>query len=133
MSKHTRKLAILASTTLTANYVATSDYRVDGGYQLVIGANYTPKAAQTNRIAYIKVEFSGDDTTYYQETSYTVSGASVTHSQGEHLFTGATGGTSYKYVISVPIAANYVRISFKEDGASNFGTLALDLLVSEEI
>lgn len=61
--------------------------------------------------AELKVEFSHDGTTYYQETFSAVSSTTSTDSLGEHTYS-ATGN----YRIAVPIKDNYIKISVKGTG-----------------
>jgi len=59
----------------------------------------------------LKVEFSHDGTTYYQETASAVAGGTSTESLLIHTIT-ATGN----YRISVPLKDNYVKISAQGTG-----------------
>ncbi len=103
--------SIRASAVLTTSYVAgtvigpTSDANdsVPSYNQMVLYVSFTIGSLTNGKI---KVEFSHDGTTYYQETYSNVSAGVSTESLGDHTMAG-TGN----YRIPVPIKDNYVRIS----------------------
>jgi hypothetical protein len=61
--------------------------------------------------AQIKVEFSNDNSTYYQETAMSISGGTVTDTLAAHTI-AATGN----YRIAIPMNDRYVKISAKGTG-----------------
>jgi hypothetical protein len=70
--------------------------------------------------AEIKIEFSSDNSTWYQEAFGAISGGIDTLSLGEHTI-GATG----KYRISTPIKDRYIRVSVKGTGTVTDSSLAI--------
>lgn len=72
----------------------------------------------------IKVEYSHDGTTYYQDTFESISGGTSTLSLGNYTFT-STGN----YVISLPIKFNYVKVSAKGTGTVTSSSLLLDAVI----
>ena len=73
--------------------------------------------------AEIKVEFSPDNSTFYQETAMLISGGTVTDSLAAHAIT-ATGN----YRIAIPMNDRYVRVSAKGTGtvtSSEMGITAI--------
>lgn len=133
MSKISTDLVVRASATLTATAVAATAVDVKHAYEGILSVTYTPKAAQSNRNLTIIVYTSPDNSTYYQETSTSLSSGTVTHYVATHVFTGATGGTAYTYTISIPLAHKYLKVYANEDGSDNFGTAAISLTYSEEV
>lgn len=71
----------------------------------------------------IKVEFSGDNSTFYQETIATDNGATgiIDHTLAERKFT-----TSGNYRIAIPIEDGYVRISTKGTGTLTTTTIGIN-------
>ena len=69
----------------------------------------------------IKVEFSHDGTTWYQETFENISGAESTESLGHHTY-AATGN----YVLAVPLKYNKIRVSAIGNGTVTSSLLQLD-------
>lgn len=74
--------------------------------------------------AQIKVEFSHDGTTYFQDTFATISGATATMVNGDYSL-ASTGN----YVISIPINFNYIKISAKGTGTATASSMTLDAIV----
>jgi len=72
----------------------------------------------------VKVEYSHDGTTYFQETFLDIAGAVATGFLGEYKFTG-TG----KFIISIPIKANYIKISALGTGTVTSSLMTLSAVV----
>jgi len=72
----------------------------------------------------IKVEYSHDGSTYFQETFLSISGGTATASLGVYTFTG-TGA----YIISVPIKANYIKISAIGTGTVTNSSMTVNAVV----
>lgn len=68
----------------------------------------------------VKVEFSADNTTWYQETSSSISSGTSTDSLEAHTHT-ATGN----YRIAVPISDRYIRVSVKGTGTVTSSSVAV--------
>jgi len=104
---------VRASAVLTTGYVAGtvldySNVNPSQYNQLVILWSFTIGSLTSGEL---KVEFSHDGTTYYQETFSSVSSGTSTESLGEHTQTG-TGN----YRLAIPLKDNYVKISVKGTG-----------------
>lgn len=134
-----------AGATLTAAYSgnrSANNIGVGGIEQVVLIGIYTPKAGQSNRIMYLKPEFSFDGgTSWYPFSTGDDAAASsniivTTMYDNEFAMVGATGGTTYYQ--RVPIAINeygvgespLMRVSIKESGSDNFGTGAVIYSIS---
>jgi len=76
--------------------------------QLILYVTFT-KGSLTS--AEFKVEFSPDNSTFYQESAMLIAGGTVTDSIAEHSVT-ATGN----YRICIPMNDRYVRVSAKGTG-----------------
>lgn len=74
--------------------------------------------------AEIKVEFSTDQTTYYQETFGSISGGTETDTLGIHQI-GATG----KYRIPIQLKDRFVKISAKGTGTVTNSLMAISAVV----
>ena len=96
--------------------------------------SYVPKAAQTNRYVDILVEFSNDGTNYYPLTTVVPTVVEIgDYVSGTDSTTGipiivpgdktSTGGTAYKATYDGENVSDWFRISAREDGSANFGTL----------
>ncbi len=72
----------------------------------------------------IKVEYSHDGTTYYQETFLTITGGTAAASNGVYTMS-ATGN----YIFSIPIKANYIKISAIGTGTVTSSSMTIDAVV----
>ena len=68
----------------------------------------------------IKIEFSNDGTNWVQETNKAVSGGTTTLTLNEHTTTASTG-----FHISIPIMANFIKVSAKGTGTLTGSSLAI--------
>lgn len=121
---------IRASAVLTNGYVAgtvlgPTNGNVSKNSQLIIYAGFTI-GSLTDTI--IKVEFSHDGTTYYQETfDGSPSSGVITEALGTRKLT-ATGN----YRISIPIKDNYIKISAIGTGTVTDSLLVLNAVLGTE-
>jgi len=114
--------AIRAAAILTNAYVAGTV--IDAGAhinQLVVYADFTIGSLTD---AQIKVEFSHDNSDYYQETFDSISGGTNTESAGVHKLT-ATG----KYRIAIPVKDRFIKISSIGTGTVTSSSLKIDAIV----
>ena len=74
----------------------------------------------------VKIEFSHDDVTYYQETFGSISGATDTLLLGEHTLV-ATGNL----IIETPISYRFIKISAKGTGTVTASSLTLDAIIAQ--
>ena len=116
--------SVRAAAILTTSYVAGTVLTETQGYnQLVALVNFTIGSLTT---AEIKIEFSPDNSTWYQETFQSVSGGTATETLGAHQI-NATG----LYRILVPIKDRFVRISAKGTGTVTSSSMTIDALLGE--
>lgn len=118
--------AIRAAAILTGSYVAGTDLSPTNGNpalrnQLQILAKLTIGSLTS---ADIKVEYSHDGSTWYQETFEDIAGGVSTLSGGVYRMT-ATGN----YMISIPIKAPYIRISAIGNGTATGSSLQVDAVL----
>lgn len=71
----------------------------------------------------VKLEFSDDNSNFYQETVQSVSGGTLTETLAEHEFT-ATG----LYRVLVPTKDKYIRISTKGTGTVTGSLVQVDVI-----
>ena len=131
-----------AAATLTAAYAGNAKAIPVSGYtQAQVMVSYTPKSGQSDRYCDLKFEVSPDSGTTYFPTSTLIEnapadGVSATiydvHDEEYRIPDSAdsAGGTSYNRIINIPLEfgflANkylYFKVSAKEDGSGNFGTV----------
>lgn len=106
---------------LTNSYVAaTTILNTEGMNQLILLIDFTIGSLTT---AEVKVEFSPDNTTFYQETFSSVSAGTSTESLGEHTFSG-TG----KYRLAIPIKDKYIKVSAKGTGTVTSSLMAIEAI-----
>lgn len=117
-----RAAAILTTSYVAGTVIGPSDPIVNQYTQLIIYADFTIGSLTD---AQIKVEFSNDGTTYYQETFSSVSAGTDTNTVGVHKLT-ATG----KYRIAVPIADRYIKISAIGTGTTTSSSLAIEAVLA---
>lgn len=113
---------IRSAAILTGSYVAGTILGPTNGApaarnQLIIYADFTIGSLTDGQI---KVEFSHDGTTYFQESFSSISTVLDTVSLGTHKFT-ATG----KYRIAIPIKDNYIKISVIGTGTATSSTMTI--------
>lgn len=117
-----KELVVRASAILTTSYVAgTVISDVHLANQLIILASFTKGDLTT---AEIKVEFSQDGTTYYQETSESFTAGTGAVSLAERQIS-ATGN----YRIAIPIRDRYIKISVKGTGTVTSSLMAVRAVV----
>ena len=120
-------LNIRAAAILTSSYVAGT----------VIGPTTSGTPALRNQLnvllkftigsltsAEVKIEYSNDGTTYFQDTFEAISGGTSTLSLGNYTF-ASTGN----YIISVPIKFNYIKISVKGTGTATSSSMTVDAVI----
>lgn len=119
------------ASTLTAAYSGnTASVACGGMYKAQIYMTYTPAA--DSRILYWQIEESPDrtGTDFYYMLDSDLSSGAETCTIVTTQFTGTTGSVSYKITYEKEISSRQIRISFKESGSSNFGTIVAYLLLS---
>jgi hypothetical protein len=116
------KKSVRAAAILTDAFVAGTTLEITEGYdQLVMLIDFT-KGSLTS--VEVKVEFSPDNTNFYQETFQAISSGTATESLGVHTFT-ATG----KYRVMIPILDRYIKISADGTGTLTDSSLAIDAIL----
>lgn len=118
--------AVRAAAVLTNSYVAGTVVGAEdagGDYphnvnQLIVYVDFTLGSLTSGQV---KVEFSHDNVTYYQESFSSISGTTDTVSLGEHSF-AATG----KYRLAIPIKDKYIKISAKGTGTVTSSTMTIN-------
>ena len=109
---------IRASAVLTTSYVAaTVISNAEGFNQLVLYVDFTIGSLTT---AEMKVEFSDDGTTYYDEISETITAGTATALPLVHAV-GATGKKRYM----IPIKDKYIKVSVKGTGTVTGSLMAI--------
>lgn len=118
-------IVVRESAILTGSYVAgTVIEETLGSNQLVLLVNFTKGSLTT---AEFKVEFSPDNSTWYQETFQSVTTGTATESLGEHQIS-ATGG----YRISIPIKDRYIKISAKGTGTVTSSAMSITAIIGTD-
>ena len=117
---------IRTSSILTTSYVAGTvlnfkNISPQDKNQLIIYVAFTKGSLTT---AELKVEFSHDGITYYQETFSSISSGTSTETLGEHSFSA-----SGNYRIAVPIKDSYIKISVKGTGTVTSSSMAVDAVL----
>lgn len=74
--------------------------------------------------AEIKIEYSHDNVTYFQDTFESIAAGTSTLTLGNYTFS-ATGN----YVLSLPIKFSYIRISAKGTGTVTSSSLTIDAVI----
>jgi len=114
---------VRASTVLTTSYVAgTVIENVQSFDRMYLNAAFT-KGSLTS--AEIKVEFSWDGKTYFQETSSSVTSGVSTETLKEHKLIDEGN-----YIISIPFAARYIKISAKGTGTVTSSKLTINVTLN---
>lgn len=132
--QHYQLVNVRSAAILTGSYVAgnvigpkgtagtnAADANPIRGNQLILLVDFTIGSLDD---AQIKVEFSHDGTTYYQETFSAVSSGVSTETLGVHKFT-ATG----KYRIAIPIKDANIRVSAIGTGTATSSSMKIDAIL----
>ncbi len=107
--------------------------------ELTVCVSYTPGAGGSGNSIQIRIEGSPDPldndgltvTDFYQESSSSTSGGTITHYAAEHTFVGTTASTEYKFFFYAPPAYLTLRVSAKETlGGGAAGTAKVRLITS---
>lgn len=123
--------------TLTAAYTGNRTSNIHCKYlpNLHLDISYIPANGQTNRYAYILVESSNDDGVTWFPVAVKTVGTTETNvfivdtdgNAGEPLIIPgsktSTGGVTYSGGVEATVVADKLRISTKETGSGNFGTI----------
>lgn len=120
--KDIRAAAILTNGYVAGTVLSYLNVNPSDKNQLIIYADFTI-GSLTDCI--LKVEFSHDGSTYYQETSDSAPSSGVIT---ESLLTRKMTATG-KYRIAIPIKDNYVKISAIGTGTVTSSSLALNAVV----
>jgi len=117
------KHAVRSAAILTNSYVAGTTLSNTHRYnQLLVLVDFT-KGSLTS--LEVKVEFSADDTTYYQETVATFSAGTSTGVVNEYAIT-ATG----KYRLAIPISDRFIKVSVKGTGTVTSSSCTVDAILA---
>lgn len=125
------KYTVRAAAVLTNSYVAGSvvgpgqtanpqGENPSGMNQLVVYVAWTKSSATSLEI---KVEFSHDGVTYYQQTATSVSSATITATPANYTTT-----TDGNHRLEIPIKDNYIKISAKCTGTVTSTSCAIDAI-----
>jgi len=116
---------IRAAAILTGSYVAATTITPNDNCQrfnqLILYIDFT-KGSLTD--CDIKVEFSHDNSAFYQETFSSISGDTSTETAGIHTI-AATG----KFRIAIPIKDNYIKVSAIGNGTTTNSSLKIDAVL----
>lgn len=94
---------IRAAAALTTSYVASSSFDLENADQLDLQVAFTLGSSTGCRL---KVEFSMDDSNWFQESYAVLEAGDLKHALMTRLISA-----SASMVISIPVAADYVRVS----------------------
>jgi len=120
---------VRAAAVLTASYVAGTVLEISEYNQLNLLVLFT-KASSTS--AQIKVEFSNDGTTYYQETFQSISSGTATETLGEHsIVSSAQSAATAGYTIQMSTKYRYVKVSAKVTGTVTATSLAIKAVLGD--
>lgn len=96
---------IRAATILTTSYVVSATRAVGNKTQLMLLCSFTKGSSDGFQL---KVEFSEDNSTWYQETDQSLANSVLTHTVIEHTLVETAN-----YVLCIPILTTFYRVSAK--------------------
>lgn len=114
------------ASSLTADYGDNNAVvSLGGSGEIVLFITYTP--AQNGRKLIWKLQGSNDNSDFYQLPIFTKEsdGERAIKLLEDYFGEPVVASTAYKVMVPYAVNAKYFRISFKEDGSSNFGTIAI--------
>lgn len=116
--------AVRAAAILTNSYVAgtviEASYSMD---QIIIYWSFTKGSLTSGEL---KVEFSNDNVTFYQQTVTTPAGGVITEDLGEHKVT-ADGN----YRLAIPIKDRFIKVSVKGTGTVTSSSATVDVILGQ--
>lgn len=122
-SKEIRSAAVLTNSYVAADVLGAESQSVSGGgrktqphlyNQLLLYISFTK--ASTTSLEW-KVEFSPDNTNWYQEAAESISGGTATNRELEHTVVSANqSAASQLYRFALPVTDRYIRVSAKATG-----------------
>ena len=132
-----------APATLTAAYTGNA-YEQISKYMpnMTINYVYTPKALETDRLCYLLVEISNDGGTTWLPWNNTTNSTTSTkiYPEGDVSTDGipfvipgdgtSTGGTALSGTFNIEVRGEMIRISARESGGADFGTLFTNISLS---
>src|SRR3990167_3641517 len=134
MAIGTKSGTTYTAATLTAAYTGNLGRAITlgGANKVSLYVVYTTGAAETNNSIEIRAQFSPDATNWFQDVNESVSAGTSTLTQREFTLVGASAATAYSFALVIDdITDLHMRLAVKETGvASNFGTCALEVLIS---
>lgn len=117
-----RKYPVRSSAILTSSYVAGTVVELDpGANQIVIYLGFTIGSLTTMEL---KVEFSNDNTTFYQETHQD----SVTSGVAAQVLKSHQLSATGNYRIPIPVKDRFVKISVKGTGTATSSLATVDVI-----
>ena len=117
------------ASTLTAAYSGNQvSFPTPEFDRAVLYVEYTP--AESARNLSIQVEGAAIDGDFFPKTALLDAETGIS-TLLDHIgkLEGTTGSTTYKKRWEVPISDKFLRISAKEDGSSNFGTVKVQIIL----
>ena len=125
------KKSLRSSAVLTGSYVAATVLGPQGlgsnadpqeNNQLILYVGFTIGSLTS---AELKVEFSDDGTTYYQETESTISSGTTIDTPLVHKF-----NSSANRRIAIPISDKYIKVSVKGTGTVTSSLMTVDAILA---
>ena len=129
----TNNVITFSRVTLTAAYTGnlTSGIQLAGQTQIMFFVDFLTHASATTSDIDIRLEFSPDNTNWYQETESSVAAGVDQMTRLEHSFTGGAASTTYSFKFAVPVADKFMRVALKQAvDVTNFGTASILMVVS---
>ena len=118
-TKNSQPVAIRAAAILTGSYVAGTTIQNAHNYnQLTIEVDYTQGSLTSLEI---KVEFSRDGVTFFQDINISPSSGVNTIIPSSYTYTGAAA----KFSIDLAINTNFIKVSAKGTGTATSSSLAI--------
>lgn len=95
--------------------------------------SYTAATGQSGRIATIQVEGSDEQAQFYKLSALQDTATDGTAESFQDLITiTGTADTPETRVHQISLGFQYLRVSIKEDGSSNFGTAHIKIVRNEQ-
>ncbi len=119
--KPVRSSLILTNSYVAGTIIGSNDIHRGEYNQLILLIDFTIGSLTS---AQIKVEFSNDNSDFYQETVNDITAGVIAETVAEHSFS-ATG----KYRIAIPIKDRFVKVSAKGTGTVTSSSIKIGALI----
>ena len=114
-----KSILVRESSTLSTSYVQSEAINIQGANQLQLLGSFTKGSSSGCKL---KIEFSEDLSTWYQESAYALSDGGST---ADHFVVERQIEDSADIVIPIPLSSSFIRVSALANGSGTGTSLSI--------